>query len=431
MARKINIVTLGCAKNLVDSEQVMGQLEKHGYRVVHDGGIDDAPVTVINTCGFIRDAKQESIDIILQFIEGKKLGLQKEVFVMGCLSERYRDELAKAIPEVDDFFGARDIRDVLRKLLKKDIIELSGERHLTTPRHFAYLKISEGCSRSCSFCAIPGIRGPHISRSVEEIVHEAAMLVDQGVRELILIAQDSTWYGLDLYRERSLARLIQELAALQDLRWIRIHYAYPEGFPMDLLDVMKTNPKVCPYLDIPFQHISDRILHSMKRGSTAAGIKTLIQTLRSEIPGIALRTSLIVGYPGETEQEFAELMDFVKDTRFERLGVFAYSHEENTSAYKLKDNISEEVKQDRLSRLMALQQDISEQHNHQLTGSTIEVIIDTSDGQHLYGRSRWDSPEIDNEVIMPAIEGISPGDIVQVIVNDAAEFDLFGQIIPA
>lgn len=420
------MVTLGCSKNLVDSEVLMKQLEG-SYRIVHDSN-DPSDVMVINTCGFIGDAKEESVDMILSAVEAKKEGLLKKVIVTGCLSQRYAAELKEEITEVDGFFGVNDLPEVLKSLSVDYKHELLGERLVTTPSHYAYLKISEGCDRSCSFCAIPLIRGKHVSKSIEEIVKEAEFLAANGVKELLLIAQDLTYYGLDLYRERKIAELVERIAAVEGIEWIRLHYAYPAGFPEDLIAVIKNNPKVCNYLDIPLQHISTRILKSMKRGLDGAKTRELVLKLRKELPGLALRSTFIVGYPGETEEEFQQLLDFVQEVRFDRLGVFQYSPEEDTAAFALEDDVPGEVKQDRENRLMDLQQSISFELNEQKVGKTFKVLVDRQEGDYFVGRTEFDSPDVDNEVLIES-GNLQIGSFYTVQIIRADAYDLFGKVI--
>ena len=424
----INIITLGCAKNLVDSEVLMAQLKTAGYSIVHNSNDLSADTVIINTCGFIRDAKEESIDMILQVCNAREDGLVKNVFVMGCLSERYRDDLREELPEVDRFFGVRDMEGIVSELggtFRKDLV---GERLLTTPSHYAYLKISEGCDRQCSFCAIPLIRGKQVSRPVEDIVREAAYLVSAGVREIILIAQDLTAYGTDLYRKRKLAFLLSELEKVKGLDWIRLHYTYPAAFPLDVLKMMAASEKICKYIDIPFQHISDSILKRMKRGIDSAETYELIRKMREIIPGIALRTSLLVGYPGETVHDFEQLKEFVATTRFDRLGVFVYSEEEGTfAALNEKDTVSEELKTERYNELMELQSGISLKINHSRIGSILPVILDRREEDNFIGRTEYDSPEVDNEVIVnPGKSELKTGEIVNVRISGAEEYDLYG-----
>lgn len=419
---------MGCSKNLVDSEQLMRQLSEK-YDVIHESEKDDADIVVINTCGFIADAKQESIDAILNFSESKKSGKLKKVYVMGCLSQRYKKELKEEMPEVDAFYGVNDISELLQTLeidLKK---ELLGERMLTTPKHYAYLKIAEGCNRRCSFCAIPLIRGNNISKPIEDLVKEAEWLSNQGVKELILIAQDLTYYGMDIYKKRKLADLLEKLAQIKGIEWIRLHYAYPASFPMDVLKVMKKYDNICKYIDIPLQHINTDILTSMKRNIDGPKTKELITKLRKTIPGIAIRTTLIVGYPGETNNQFEELKKFVAESKFERLGVFTYSPEENTSAYKLKDNVSVKTKEKRQAEIMELQQLISAEINADKVGKTFKTIIDRKEGDYWIGRTEYDSPEVDTEVLISSEKKLSVGNFYNVKITNSEDYDLYGEII--
>jgi ribosomal protein S12 methylthiotransferase len=426
---KVNIVTLGCSKNLVDSEVLLTQLRGNGIDATHEAKEDDASVVVINTCGFIDNAKQESIDTILRYVDAKEEGIVDKVYVTGCLSQRYKDDLEKEIPQVDAWFGTRDLSRLL-KVFKADYKhELVGERILTNPSHFAYLKISEGCDRPCSFCAIPLMRGKHISRPIDELVLEAKNLAKNGTRELLLIAQDSTYYGLDLYKKRNLAELLQKLSDVQGIDWIRLHYAFPMGFPLDVLDVMAERPNICKYLDIPLQHGSSKMLQLMRRGTTREKTEELLQTIRSKVPGIAIRTTMIAGHPGEGEAEFEEMVSFVERMRFDRLGVFTYSHEENTHAGTMTDDVPDDVKQQRVDELMEVQQNISYELNQQKIGKTFNVLIDRKEGGSYIGRTEHDSPEVDNEVIIPADDYIRIGDFVNVKVEEATEFDLHGKVV--
>jgi ribosomal protein S12 methylthiotransferase len=428
---KINIVTLGCSKNLVDSEVLLTQLRGNGIDAVHESKEDNASVVVINTCGFIDNAKQESIDTILRYVDAKQEGIVDKVYVTGCLSQRYKNDLEKEIPEVDAWFGTRDLARMLKVLKANYKHELIGERILTNPSHYAYLKISEGCDRPCSFCAIPLMRGGHISRPMEELVLEAKNLARNGVRELLLIAQDSTYYGLDLYKKRNLAELLKNLSDVEGIEWIRLHYAFPTGFPTDALEVMAERSNICKYIDIPLQHASNRMLQIMRRGTTREKTEQLLQMLRDKVPGIAIRTTMIAGHPGETEQDFEELMDFVEKSRFDRMGVFAYSHEENTHAYSMHDDVSADTKQKRLEDIMELQQGISLDHNMQKIGKTFKVLVDKKEGGNFIGRTESDSPEVDNEVIIESPGNyLRIGDFVTVKVNAASEFDLTGEAIP-
>ncbi|MCU0371464.1 MAG: 30S ribosomal protein S12 methylthiotransferase RimO [Bacteroidales bacterium] len=424
----VNIITLGCSKNIVDSEVLMGQLRASGVEVVHESD-EPSDVVVVNTCGFINDAKEESIDTILRYAEARKAGLVGKVFVMGCLSQRYRKELEAEMLDVDGFYGVNDLPVILRDLGVDYRKELVGERMLTTPAHYAYLKISEGCNKKCSFCAIPLIRGKHVSRPMEELVHEASKLASNGVKELILIAQDLTYYGFDLYRERRLESLLENLAEIDGIEWIRLHYAYPSDFPTGLADVMHRNPKICNYLDIPLQHISDPLLRSMNRGVTKEKTYHLLDTIREKNPGISIRTTLIVGYPYETEEHFEELKKFVKEQRFDRLGVFMYSPEEKTSAFYLRDAVPEEVKKARMEEIMEIQQEISLEKNMGHVGKTMKVIIDRKEGNLYVGRSEFDSPEVDNEILIDSPVSLKNGHFYQVKIDRADYFDLYGTII--
>lgn len=420
---KINIITLGCSKNIVDSEQLLGQLKLSGASVVDD--VDQADIAVINTCGFIDAAKQESIDAIVEAVEQKQGGKLRKVVVMGCLSERYRTDLQKELPGVDAFFGSNQLQDVVVELGVDYRRELLGERVLTTPGHFAYLKISEGCDRPCSFCAIPLMRGGHRTKPIEHVMAEADSLAAKGVKELVLIGQDTTYYGLDLYGKRRLAEVLDTLARKSGIEWIRLMYAYPSGFPREVIPVMRDHPTICKYVDLPLQHISDPMLHSMRRGITGKATRELLDDLRSGIPDIALRTTFIVGYPGETDSNFQELYDFVSEARFHRLGVFTYSHEEGTAAEGLGDPIPQNVKQERLSALMELQQQISEERNHRLIGTRQKVLIDRRDGEFAVGRTQWDAPEIDQEVYVKNADTAEHGNFLTATIVDAVEYDLF------
>ena len=429
-ANRINVVTLGCSKNVVDSEHVMAQLEAAGYEVVFDSNDNDAATVVINTCGFIGDAKEESINTILQFVQAKSEGLIDRLFVIGCLSERYADELRAEIPEVDDYFGARDFRGIVERLAGAWRPELATARHLTTPAHYAYLKISEGCNWRCAYCAIPLIRGGHVSVPMEQVVREAEELARGGVKELIVVAQDTTFYGVDLYGERKLAELLRRLAAIDGVEWIRLHYTYPTGFPQEVIDVMRDEPKVCRYIDIPLQHIADTQLSAMRRGITKERTIALLDRLRREVPGIAIRTTLMVGFPGETEADFAELEEFVREQRFDRLGVFPYSAEEGTPSAEMADDVPEEVKQARVERIMKLQQEISLQNNLRRVGETYRVIVDRREGDFYVARTEFDSPEVDEEILIPAASGtLHPGEFRTVRITDAEEYDLYGELV--
>lgn len=427
--KKINVITLGCSKNTVDSEHLMARLAA-GYEVLFDSDRTDAKVVVINTCGFIGDAKQESIDMILRAAAAKQAGKIERLFVVGCLSERYADELRAEIPEVDDYFGARTWDGIVRALGASEDPALATERRLTTPKHYAYLKISEGCNWKCGYCAIPLIRGGHVSVPMEELEEEARKLAGQGVRELMVIAQDTTYYGIDLYGRRMLAELLRRLCRIDGIEWIRLHYAYPAGFPDEVIEAMASEPKICKYLDIPFQHISDAQLASMHRRHTKAEAMELIGRLRGAIPDLALRTTLLVGYPGETEADFEELLAFVREVRFERLGVFPYSEEEGTwSAGNLRDDIPETIKQQRAERVMALQNEISLENNRRRVGRTERVIIDSRQGDWYVGRTQYDSPEVDQEILIPASERrLLRGHFYDVRVTSAADYDLYGEI---
>ena len=427
---KINVVTLGCSKNQVDSEVLLTQLKGNGIHAVHESKEDDANVVVINTCGFIDNAKQESIDTILRYVDAKEEGLVDKVYVTGCLSQRYRDDLEKEIPQVDAWFGTRELSRLLKVFKANYKHELVGERILTNPSHYAYLKISEGCDRPCSFCAIPIMRGNHISRPVEELVTEAKALARNGTKELLIIAQDSTYYGLDLYKKRSLADLLSRLSDVEGIEWIRLHYAFPAGFPMDVLDVMAERSNICKYLDIPLQHGSTRMLQLMRRGTTREKTEELLYTIRQKVPGIAIRTTMIAGHPGETEQDFAEMMSFIERSRFERLGIFQYSHEESTHAFAMRDDVPEEIKQERADTVMELQQGISLELNQQRIGRTLKILVDRREGTDFIGRSEYDSPEVDNEVIIKASGNyLRIGDFVDVRITGASEFDLTGDVV--
>lgn len=414
----------------MDSEVLLTQLRGNGIDTVHEAESDDANVVVINTCGFIDNAKQESVDTILRYVDAKEEGVVDKVYVTGCLSQRYKDDLEKEIPEVDAWFGTRDLSRILKVFKANYKHELVGERILTNPSHYAYLKISEGCDRPCSFCAIPLMRGKHISRPIEELVLEAKNLAKTGTKELLLIAQDSTYYGLDLYKKRNLATLLEHLADVEGIDWIRLHYAFPSGFPLDVLDVMAKRPNICNYLDIPLQHGSTKMLEIMRRGTTREKTEQLLSTIRERVPGIAIRTTMIAGHPGETQREFDEMMWFIEKSRFDRLGVFTYSHEENTHAHTMTDDVPEEVKQERLEEVMELQQGISLELNQQKIGKIFKVLIDRKEGGSFIGRTEFDSPEVDNEVIIESPdEYLRMGDFVQVKINAATEFDLSGTVV--
>ena len=429
--KKINVITLGCSKNTVDSEHLMARLAAAGYEVLFDSDRTDAKVVVINTCGFIGDAKQESVDMILRAAAAKNAGKIERLFVIGCLSERYADSLRAELPEVDGFFGARTWDGIARALGAAEDPALATERHLSTPRHYAYLKISEGCNWKCGYCAIPLIRGGHVSVPMEELEEEARKLAAGGVKELIVIAQDTTYYGLDLYGKRRLAELLRRLCRIDGIEWIRLHYAYPTAFPDEVIEAMASEPKICKYLDIPFQHISDAQLSAMHRRHTKAEAYALVKKLRGAIPDLALRTTLLVGYPGETEADFAELEQFVRDVRFERLGVVAYSEEEGTySAQELKDDVPEEVKQQRVERIMTLQNDIARENNLRRVGRTERVLIDSRQGDYYVGRTQYDSPEVDQEILIPAAERrLLRGHFYEIRIDGAADYDLYGKAV--
>lgn len=426
---KINIVTLGCSKNLVDSEVLLSQLKGNDMDATHESEKNDANIIVVNTCGFIDNAKQESIDTILQYVGEKEAGRIDKLYVTGCLSHRYKDELEAEIPQVDAYFGTLELPNLLNTLGADYKHELIGERLTTTPQHYAYLKISEGCNRPCSFCAIPLMRGKHVSKSIEQIVTEAENLVRNGTKELMLIAQDSTYYGLDLYGERKLKDLLLALSDVKDLEWIRLHYAYPSQFPEEILPVMAEKSNICKYLDIPVQHISDNVLKMMRRGISKRRTYELLETIRKQVPGITLRTTILVGHPGETEANFEELKQFVKDFEFDRLGVFTYSHEENTFAHSLEDDVPAEVKQKRAEELMALQEEISMKKNLEKVGQTLKVLFDRKEGEYFIGRTEADSPEVDNEVLVKASENfVRIGDFANIAITGAESFDLMGKI---
>ena len=425
----INVITLGCSKNVYDSEILMGQLKANQMDVKHETS-DDANIVVVNTCGFIDNAKEESVNTILEQIQRKEEGKIDKLFVTGCLSERYKPDLEKEMPNVDEFFGTKDLPNLLKSLGADYKHELVGERLTTTPSHYAYLKISEGCDRKCSFCAIPLMRGGHKSTPIEDLVTETEKLAAKGIKELILIAQDLTYYGLDLYKERRLSELITKLSEVEGVEWIRIHYAFPTAFPEDVLEVIRTNPKVCTYMDIPLQHVSDNLLSSMRRGTTMKKTKDLITKFRKEVPGITIRTSLIVGYPGETEKEFQELLDFVEESKFDRLGVFSYSHEENTHAFNLKDDVTMEVKHQRAEEVMDLQSSISYELNQKRIGKIYKVLFDRKEGDYFIGRTEFDSPDVDNEVIVNAKDYyIRLGDFANIKITKADHYDLYGKVV--
>ncbi len=424
---KINVVTLGCSKNVYDSEVLMGQLKANNKEVVHE---EEGNIVVINTCGFINNAKEESVNTILEYVQKKEEGAVDKVFVTGCLSERYKPDLQKEIPDVDQYFGTTELPRLLKALGADYKHELIGERLTTTPKNYAYLKIAEGCDRPCSFCAIPLMRGSHKSTPIEELVVEAEKLATNGVKELILIAQDLTYYGLDLYKKRNLAELLQRLVRVDGIEWIRLHYAFPTGFPMDVLNVMNNEPKICNYLDIPLQHISDRILKSMRRGTTQEKTTKLLKEFRTTVPNMTIRTTLIVGYPGETEEDFEILKNWVKEMRFERLGCFTYSHEENTHAFNLEDDVLQEVKQERANEIMEIQSQISWELNQQKIGKEFKVVIDRKEGDYFVGRTEFDSPDVDNEVLINASETyLKTGEFANVKITDAADFDLYAEVV--
>ena len=427
---KINIITLGCSKNIYDSEVLMSQLSANKINVEHESASQDANIVVVNTCGFIDNAKQESINTILTQAKLKEKGYIDKLYVTGCLSERYKPDLQSEIPNVDQYFGTTDLPKLLKVLGADYKHELLGDRLTTTPQHYAYLKISEGCDRPCSFCAIPLMRGKHRSKKIEDLVNEASHLAINGVKELILIAQDLTYYGLDIYKKRKLASLLLELSKIDQIEWIRIHYAFPTGFPNDVLDVIRNNKKICNYIDIPLQHISDNILKSMKRGTTFEKTNQLLSNFRKKVPGIAIRTTLIVGYPGETEENFEELKKWVSETKFDRLGVFEYSHEENTSAFSLDDNVSAKVKSRRVKEIMDLQSDISYNLNQKKIGKIFKVLFDRKEGKYFIGRTEHDSPDVDNEVLVESKNAyVRIGDFANVIVKNADHFDLYAEIV--
>ena len=428
---KVNVVTLGCSKNLVDSEVLMGQLKANKFEVEHEGHGDDHQIVIINTCGFVDNAKQESIDTILRYVKAKKEGAVEKLYVTGCLSERYKKDLEKEIPEVDAYFGTRELPKILKTLKADYKHELVGERLLTTPFHYAYFKISEGCDRPCSFCAIPLMRGKHLSVPIDELMLRAKTLAAKGVKELLLIAQDLTYYGLDIYKKRELANLIDKLSDTEGIDWMRLHYAFPSGFPMEVLEIMKAKNNICNYLDMPLQHITDNMLSSMRRGITKQKTIDLVNKIRDTVPGIALRTTLISGYPGETEKDHEEMLQWVQETKFERLGIFTYSHEENTHAHLLKDDVSEKIKRKRADAVMAIQQEISMQLNKEKIGKNYKTLFDRKEGDYFIGRTEFDSPDVDNEVLVKANNDtyIRIGDFENVRITDASDFDLYGELI--
>ena len=423
---KINVITLGCSKNTYDSEVLMGQLKSNNKNVVHE---EEGNIVVINTCGFIDNAKQQSIDTILENVKKKNEGLIDKVFVTGCLSERYKPDLKKEIPDVDEYFGTTEMPSLLKHLGADYKHELIGERLLTTPKNYAYLKISEGCDRPCSFCAIPLMRGKHKSVSIEDLVYQAKILAEKGIKELILIAQDSTYYGIDLYGTRSLSKLLKELVKVDGIEWIRLHYAFPNGFPVDVLEVINSEPKICNYIDIPLQHISNKILKSMKRGASMEKINDLLQMFRDKVPEIAIRTTLIVGYPGETNEDYELLKEWVKNTKFDRLGCFTYSHEENTGAYELIDDVPQKIKNERLNEIMEIQSQISWELNQKKIGKKFKVLIDRKRGNYYVGRTQYDSPDVDNEVLIQADTNfLRVGEFVDVKIIEASDFDLYAEV---
>ena len=427
MLKKINIITLGCSKNSVDSEHLLAQLALKGYEVVHNADGHDAKIVILNTCGFIGDAKEESIDAILNYVEAKEQGLIDKVYVMGCLSERYIKELQDEIPGVEQYFGARSLKDVVEGLGEEYDSSIEDERVLSTPPHYAYLKISEGCNRACSYCAIPSIRGKHISTPIEQLVREATKLAAKGVKELLVIAQDTTFYGMDLYGEQRIAQLLRELAKIDGIEWIKLHYTYPSQFPMELIEVFKSEPKMCHYIDIPFQHINNRQLSMMRRQTTAEQTQELIDTLRREVPDISIRTTLIAGHAEETKEEFEEMMEFVRHNKFDRLGVFPYSEEEGTySATAFDDNVSQEEKDSRVEQIMMLQEGISFDNNQKFIGKRIKVLVDRIEGDFFVGRTQYDSPEVDQEVYISSNDTVTIGDFYDVLIESAQQYELFG-----
>ncbi|MCB9304834.1 MAG: 30S ribosomal protein S12 methylthiotransferase RimO [Lewinellaceae bacterium] len=427
---KVNVITLGCSKNLVDSENIITQLRGNDYQVVHDSNDEDANIVIVNTCGFIDLAKEESVNTILEYAEVKKQGGIDKLYVTGCLSQRYKDDLEKEIPEVDAYFGTLELPGLLAKLNADYKHELIGERITTTPQHYAYLKISEGCNRTCSFCAIPLMRGKHASKPIEELVKEAKNLARFGVKELMLIAQELTYYGLDIYKKRELPKLLHALADVEGIEWIRLHYAYPSKFPTEIFDVMAERPEICNYLDMPLQHANDAVLERMRRQITRKETTELVRLARKKIPGLNLRTTMLVGFPGETEEEFQDLCDFVREMEFDRLGVFQYSHEEDTLAYGLADDVPAEVKEERAARIMEIQQEISFRKNQEKIGKTFKVLFDRKEGEFFVGRTEGDSPEVDNEVLVRAADNyVRIGDFAPVKITDALDYDLFGEVV--
>ncbi|RDV13887.1 30S ribosomal protein S12 methylthiotransferase RimO [Pontibacter diazotrophicus] len=427
---KVNVITLGCSKNVVDSEVLMGQLRANEFDVAHESDKDDSNIIIVNTCGFIDNAKQESIDTILRYADAKEAGQIDKLYVTGCLSQRYKESLELEIPQVDAYFGTLELPQLLKKLDADYKHELIGERLLTTPSHFAYFKIAEGCNRPCSFCAIPLMRGKHVDRPIEDLVKEAKRLASMGTKELVLIAQDLTYYGLQHYGERKLADLLRNLSDVEGIEWIRMQYAYPSQFPMEVFDVMNERDNICKYLDMPLQHISDNMLKTMRRGISKRRTIELVDSIRQRVPDIALRTTLIAGHPGETDKDFQELYDWVEETKFDRLGIFTYSHEDNTHSFTLEDNVPEEVKQDRADAIMELQQGISVELNEEKIGKTYKVLFDRKESGYFVGRTQYDSPEVDNEVLVPADSNyVRLGDFAHVKITDASDFDLYGEVV--
>lgn len=426
---KVNVVTLGCSKNIFDSEVLMNQLKANNFEVEHEAKQDDSSIVIINTCGFIDNAKQESIDTILRYSDAKEEGMVDKVYVTGCLSQRYKPELEEEIPNIDGFFGTRDLPRLLKTLKADYKKELVGERLLTTPSHYSYFKIAEGCDRPCSFCAIPLMRGKHVSTPMEDLLHNAKALAAQGTKELILIAQDLTYYGLDIYKKRELATLMDKLADVNGIDWIRLHYAYPSGFPMDVLDVMKARDNVCNYIDMPLQHASTKMLKAMRRGITKDKTTELIEKIRAKVPDAAIRTTLISGYPGETDADFQEMADWVEDMRFDRLGIFNYSHEENTHAHNFEDDVPAAIKQERSETIMDIQSNISMELNQEKVGKTYKVLFDRAEGDHFIGRTEHDSPEVDNEVLVEKDQFVRIGDFANIKIHTADHYDLYGDVV--
>ncbi|MBK6273527.1 MAG: 30S ribosomal protein S12 methylthiotransferase RimO [Saprospirales bacterium] len=427
---KYNVITLGCSKNLVDSEVLVSQLKHNDFEVEHQSEKKDANIIIVNTCGFIDRAKEESINTILEYAKQKEKGKIEKLYVTGCLSQRYKDDLEQEIPQVDAYFGTLELPQLLKKLNADYKHDLIGERYLTTPQHYAYLKISEGCNRTCTFCAIPIMRGKHVSKTIEDIVAEAKNLAKQGVKEIMLIAQELTYYGLDIYKERALSKLLYQLNEVEGIEWIRLHYAYPSKFPLDIIDAIKACDKVCNYLDIPLQHANNNVLKRMQRQITREETTELINEIRTRIPDIAIRTTMLVGFPGETEEDFEDLCNFIREMEFERLGVFQYSHEDDTAAFGFEDDISQDTKEERASRLMQIQQEISFQKNEEKVGKTFKVLIDRKEGGYYIGRTEYDSPEVDNEVLIDAKKNYCRiGDFCEAKIYDATDFDLYGEVV--